>query len=101
MAILKTGAVFVLLVFACAPEPPAPLPTDPQSTAAIVAVRARLIGPNAARFRNVRRSASDTTVTCGEVAAMNAAQEYVGWRRWAVVDGRAAIQPDSLPDACR
>jgi hypothetical protein len=93
---------WLLLALVACVEPLPELPTDSASVSGLQSVRARLMAPETALFRQVRLSAD--SAVCGEVAAMNAAQEYVGWRQFRVVAGRAFIakaDPDSLLSGCR
>lgn len=95
VVLYAAGAVLVLASYDETTEPELP----PEAQAALSAVRARLMGGESARFRRIRSVSG--SLWCGEVASPNAAKEYTGWHRWSVVDGRAAIEPDSLPDECR
>lgn len=90
--------LLLLALVACA-EPLPELPTDSATTAKISAVRKRLMGPEGARFRNVRYV---DDVLCGEVAAMNAAKEYTGWHKFSVNHDAARIAPpDVLSSECQ
>lgn len=89
------------LVSSCTETEPNPLPTDPKSVAAMAKVRARLMAPESGRFRNVRQRFQG--LYCGEVSGLNAAKEYRGWYRFAVMpDGTVLMEPrDMLPRNCR
>jgi hypothetical protein len=89
-------AVVWLLASCAAPEPT--MEEDSATAAALTHVKARLMAGESARFRQLHFVDG---ILCGEVAALNAAKEYVGWRRFAVVGSRALITPDSLPSDCR
>jgi hypothetical protein len=87
-----------LLAGSCAPPEPQP-EEDSATAAALTHVKARLMAGESARFRNLHFV--DGTL-CGEVAALNAAKDYTGWRRFAVQGTVARIAPnDSLPTDCR
>jgi len=73
--------------------------SSPVESAAKEAVKAQLVDPESARFRNVVTQAK-TGAVCGEMNAKNRMGGYVGFTEFYVIDGKAHLPeaPEILLD---